>query len=375
MKKEILILCAVLMICFISCAKKTEGPEYPIVIETVDEIQILTNPDYPRDGKVTFNLIEEVSIGKEIGEDEYLLNRPIQMHVDNQGYIYVLDYGDSHILVYDDMGKYVRTIGRKGQGPGEFTALAFFDFSQDGRVFVNDYMNQRIIIFDREGNLLGGFKLEGFYMGILFAGDGRVYFQEKSQKKEVEPTSELKESQMITSIISTDSDGHNKKSLVDIETETIRIQAVEGGAMASSPRSERFIWALESRGKLYAGFNKTYQITVLNADGSVEFRFGREYTPVANEEHKENPRINEFHPAFFHNMLIDEDGNCWIRQFTPADFEGYLYDIFNQEGIFIKQAVLSYPLYMFKERKAYSLLASEFDYPMVKRFRLEEIRE
>ena len=119
----------------------------------------------------------------------------------------------------------------------------------------------------------------------------------------------------------------------------------------------------------------SFQITVLNADSSVEFRFGREYTAVANEEHKENPRLNEFHPAFFPNMLIDEDGNCWIRQFTPADFEGYLYDIFNHEGIFIKQAVLSYPLYMFKEGKAYSMLVSEFDYPMVKRFRLEGIKK
>ena len=376
MRKLILILCVFLLILFISCAKKTEDLEYPIVVETVDEIKVLTNPDYPRDGKVAFNLIEEVSIGKDIGEEEYLLNRPFQMHVDNQGYIYVLDIRDCHILVYDDMGKYVRTIGRKGQGPGEIMSLAFFDFSQDGRVFVNDYMNQRIIIFDREGNPLGDFKLDGSYYGMLFASDSRVYFQKSSRKKEVEPTSEYQEIQMITSIISMDSEGQNKNPLFDIETETIRTKAMEGGSISvSGPRTERFVWALDPRGKLYAGFSKTYQITVLNADNSVEFRFGREYTAVANEEHKENPRLNEFHPAFFPNMLIDGDSNCWIRQFTPADFEGYLYDIFNQEGIFIKQAVLSNPLYMFKEGKAYSLLATEFDYPMVKRFRLEEINE
>ena len=210
---------------------------------------------------------------------------------------------------------------------------------------------------------------------MLFAGENRVYFQKKSQKNEVELTSEFQDIQMITSIVSMDSEGQNKKNLIDIETETMRSRAVEGGSVATSSSSERFIWALDPRGKLYAGFSKTYQITVLNADGSVDFRFGRQYTPVANEEHKKNSRINEFHPAFFPNMLIDEDGNCWIRQFTAADFEGYLYDIFNQEGIFIKQAVLSYPLSMFKEGKAYSLLASEFDYPMVKRFRLEEIKE
>ncbi len=376
MKKQILILCVFLLIFFISCAKKTEDLEYPIVVETLDGIKVLTNPDYPRDGTVAFNLVEEVSIGKEIGEEEYLLNRPSQMHVDNQGYIYILDNRDCHILVYDDMGKYVRTIGRKGQGPGEFMSLAFFDFSQDGRVFVNDYMNQRITIFDREGNPLGDFKLEGFYRGMLFASDSRVYFQKTSRKKEVELTSEYQEIQMITSIFSMDSEGQNKNRIMDIETDTIKTKAIEGGALiVGGSRTIRFVWALDPRGKLYVGFSKTYQITVLNADGSVEFRFGREYTAVANEEHKENPQLNEFHPAFFPNMLIDGDSNCWIRQFTPADFEGYLYDIFNHEGIFIKQAVLSYPLYMFKEGKAYSLLVSGFDYPMVKRFRLEEIKE
>lgn len=183
MQKQILILCVFLLILFISCAKKTEDLEYPIVVETLDEVKVLTNPDYPRDGKVTFNLIEEVSIGKEIGEEEYLLNRPFQMHVDNQGYIYVLDIRDCHILVYDDIGKYVRTIGRKGQGPGEFMSRAYFDFSQDGRVFVNDVMNQRITIFDLEGNPLGDFKLEGSYYGMLFASDSRVYFQKSSRKK------------------------------------------------------------------------------------------------------------------------------------------------------------------------------------------------
>ncbi len=376
MKKLILILSVFLLILFISCAKKTEDLEYPIVVETVDEIKVLTNPDYPRDGKVAFNLIEEVSIGKDIGEEEYLLNRPFQMHVDNQGYIYVLDIRDCHILVYDDMGKYVRTIGRKGQGPGEIMSLAYFDFSQDERVFVNDYMNQRIIIFDRDGNSLGGFKLEGSYLGMLFASDSRVYFQKTSRKKEVELTSEYQEIQMITSIFSMDSEGQNRNHLIDIETDTIRQRAVEGSViLVGGSRTERFVWALDPRGKLYAGFSKTYRISVLNADGSVDFRFGREYTAVANEEYKEKPSLNEFHPAFFPIMLIDEDGSCWIRQFTPADFEGYLYDIFNPEGIFIKQAVVSYPLYMFKEGKAYSMLVSEFDYPMVKRFRLEEINE
>lgn len=372
MRKQIIILCVVILIGFASCGKKAEEPAYPVVTETIDGINVLTNPDYPRDGRVTYSLIEEVSIGEETGPEEYLLNRPVELRIDDQGYFYILDWRDCHILVYDDSGKYVRTIGRKGQGPGEFRAPAFFDFLSDGRLFVNDGMNQRISIFDLEGNHLGDFRLEGFYIGMLIDTRNRIYLQKRSQKKEVKPTTEFQEIQMITGVYSLDSDGQDMTHLVDVEVETVKMKAMEGGVLTvGGSRDERFVWALNPAGKLYVGFSKIYQISVLSEEGAVEFRFGREYTPIANEEHKKDPRVPEFYPAFNTNMLIDGEGNCWIRQFTLADFEGYLYDTFDSEGIFTRQAVLSYPLYMFRDGKAYSLLRSEFDYPMVKRFRLE----
>jgi hypothetical protein len=373
MKKLIFFLCATLLIVSSSCSTKEDTPEYPVATEMIKDVTVFTNPDYPRDGRVAYSLIEEVSIGEEVGAEEYLLNRPFDLKIDDQDFFYIQDWMDCHILVYDENGRYVRTIGRKGQGPGEFLSPAFFDFSQDGRLFVNDGRNQRITIFDHQGNPLGDFRLEGFYGGLIINKSDRIYLQKRSQKKEVEATSELQEVQMITSVYSMNLDGQNMTQLIDIETETVRTQAVEGGSVTvSGPRWERFVWALNPEGKLYAGFSKTYQITVLSAEDTEEFRFGREYTPVANEAHIENPRIAEFHPAFYPHLVIDGDGNCWIRLFTPADFEGYLYDIFNANGIYIEQTVLPYPLHLIKDGKAYSLLATEFDYPMVKRFRLEK---
>ena len=374
MKKQIIILWVIILIGFASCSKEAEEPAYPVVTETVDGIKVLTNPDYARDGRVTYNLIEEVSIGEETGPEEYLLNRPVDLKIDDKGYFYIVDWSDCHILVYDDNGKYVQTIGRKGQGPGEFMAPAYFDILSDGRLFLNDGMNQRISIFDPEGNPLSDFRLEGYYRGMLIDSSDRVYLQKGSAKKEVEPTSEFQEVQMVTGVYSMEADGQNMTHLVDIETETQRKKAMPGGTLVvSGSRNERFVWALNPTGRLYAGFSKTYQISVLSGDKAVEFRFGREYQPVANEEHEKDSRVPKFYPAFYPNMLIDGEGNCWIRQFTPADFEGYLYDIFNPEGIFIKQAIVSYPLSLFKDGKAYSLLRREFDYPMVRRFRLEEV--
>lgn len=41
--------------------------------------------------------------------------------LDGEGTMYVLDAGNSQIVVIDEVGGIVRTIGRQGQGPGEFT--------------------------------------------------------------------------------------------------------------------------------------------------------------------------------------------------------------------------------------------------------------
>ncbi|MCJ7581450.1 MAG: hypothetical protein MUP98_13065, partial [Candidatus Aminicenantes bacterium] len=42
----------------------------------IDDVQVVTNPNYPRDGIIRDILEEELSIGLIEGPDEYMLNRP-----------------------------------------------------------------------------------------------------------------------------------------------------------------------------------------------------------------------------------------------------------------------------------------------------------
>lgn len=66
------------------------------------------------------------------------------------------------ILVADDAGPFVRyldfagallaTLGRRGQGPGEFRSLAGLAELPGGLIAVSDSRNRRITIFDREGS-------------------------------------------------------------------------------------------------------------------------------------------------------------------------------------------------------------------------------
>jgi hypothetical protein len=63
---------------------------------------------------------------------------------------------------FDSAGTFERTIGRYGQGPGEY-ATKFVDIAAaaDGQVFLSDKMQRRVVRFDTSGKYLGDFHLPG----------------------------------------------------------------------------------------------------------------------------------------------------------------------------------------------------------------------
>ena len=94
----------------------------------------------------------DLTIGAEDGSDNELFYRVYDIAVSTKGRIYVLDNGLDRVQVYDSTGSYQQTIGRKGEGPGEFffpTAIAVDPF---GRLYVAD--QARITVFDEKGNFL-----------------------------------------------------------------------------------------------------------------------------------------------------------------------------------------------------------------------------
>lgn len=67
----------------------------------------------------------------------------------------------SHKLqVYDNDGEHLFTIGKRGNGPGEFNFPTHVTI-KDNLVFVNDTMNFRIQVFDNKGNHIRSFGIHG----------------------------------------------------------------------------------------------------------------------------------------------------------------------------------------------------------------------
>lgn len=99
-------------------------------------------------------LVEELSIGVADGAEEYMLGDVADLVLARDGSIYVLDRQVPAVRHYDAQGKFLRTIGRSGQGPGEFRSASGLALTKDGRLLLWDTGNWRINVYSANGDVL-----------------------------------------------------------------------------------------------------------------------------------------------------------------------------------------------------------------------------
>jgi DNA-binding beta-propeller fold protein YncE len=118
-------------------------------------------------------------------------NRPSAVVTAPNGDIYVADgHGGSsnaRIMKFSKDGKFIKTWGRKGTGPGEFGELHAIALDSTGRVFVGDRGNSRIQIFDGEGNFLAQWKQFGRPSAIYIDANDALYVADHQSSAKLNP--------------------------------------------------------------------------------------------------------------------------------------------------------------------------------------------
>ena len=102
-----------------------------------------------------------------------VLRRPAGLARDpEQKLLYVADTYAHDIKVFDDEGRLVQLIGRRGEGNGEFNYPTHLAFAH-GELYVTDTLNSRVQVFGAGGEVLDRkFGARGLYVGNLVRPKG-----------------------------------------------------------------------------------------------------------------------------------------------------------------------------------------------------------
>jgi len=87
--------------------------------------------------------------------------------VDARERIYLVDGGERTVWVHDRQGRFIRRIGRGGQGPGEFQRPRDVAFLDDERILVSDADQQKLHVFSAEGDYQKSLVIGGQPLGSV----------------------------------------------------------------------------------------------------------------------------------------------------------------------------------------------------------------
>ena len=126
---------SILLSAAVSCGR--QQAEWKGTIEDVNGVELIKNPREPMYGERIYVLEEDLSIGKASDRQEHAFSEIIDVGADNEENIYVLDFKQSHVRVFDKVGGYLRTIGKMGQGPGEIQRPTSLYITPGNELLVN----------------------------------------------------------------------------------------------------------------------------------------------------------------------------------------------------------------------------------------------
>lgn len=119
----------------------------------------------------SLSIYDELSIGVEEGNDDYMFGLIQDVCTDDQLNIYVVDGLRKRVAKYNKDGNFKLSFGEEGQGPGQFdapVAMAFYE----NKIYVLDFF--RIHIFSHDGKYLSSFPVDFRGIDVEFNARGQL---------------------------------------------------------------------------------------------------------------------------------------------------------------------------------------------------------
>jgi hypothetical protein len=294
--------------------------------------------------------------------------------------IYVWDAQVSELRLFDADGSFVKQIGRKGGGPGEYDRVNGLDVLPDGRVVMWDGGNARLNVYSASGEALATWRppITGFFTSAAVSSDtlGRVWLRGWITRKAADGSGSASDAWFVL-----DGSGVVRDTVIGPEFaggDGSFVVRTPSGGMVGRPRpyARAAVHAVSAFGRLVSGPSDPY---VLHSwFNGRPLRITHDWTPVliTRDERAQRRAFTEWSirqsapgwiwegsdvpstkPAYV-SLLPGKDGRVWVQvsveseRFTPAALPGAAvvarpavtfrareraWDVYGPDGVFLWQ--------------------------------------
>ena len=357
----------------------TESPAQKI--RTAGGVTVVSNGKKPvavKGQPTRIKLTEELSFGSSANPDESL-SQVSMFVVDGDGSVLALDFKEQKIKVYDKTGKFLRLIGKPGQGPGELGMASGIQLMADGTLVVEDTVNRRLALFKPSGEFIKNISMtgslglvnivlddKGNFVGRemgLSEGNAKMFFEVKKFDSNLKPLFTLDKTEFTVPIPGSGA----KMNILDM---------ISG-------------YQIDPAGNIYYGRNVDYEIKVYSPEGKHFRTIQKEYdrvkvtqadidemlermpSTVPGANIKDMISFPEYFPPY-QSFLLDDRGRLYVRTFTKGKAKReYEIDVFDPEGRFIAQFITESDLRLWKAGEAYGIEETDEGYQVIKRYSVQ----
>jgi len=357
---------ALSVLVFPSLSNAQRSSKWKGIITREGEVTVVHNPKVPMYKDEILRLNEQLAIGGSKASEPYSLAAVKSLAVDDTGTIFVLDEKDIVIKMFDKSGKFIKSFGQKGQGPGDLNSPSRITFDRTKRILVVRNGPLGLSLFERDGAFLKTIVTEDIKAShnAVFDTQGRLCINRIRVQDMEHRWDVLKK--------------YDSEITTAVEMKSIPI---------GSPYNvvaPMVAWTIDRKDNIVFGYPQKYEIEIIDSQGKTIKKIRRDYDPIEvgpemkerNEKALKESRLpaeiaskiflSKYHSAYA-NFLVDEANRLFVANWKQKERD-YFYDVFDENGRYLAEVLLPHRSILFEGGKLYTCETDQEDYPVIKRY-------
>jgi hypothetical protein len=265
------------------------------------------------------------------------------------GRLHVLDGGQRQLIVFDSLGSLLGRWGRRGKGPGEYTAPNAIAMLHDSVALLDRPGSGRIMIFGPDGAWVRDWRVNAptgandlilyrtgadmFWTQTAFVGDGgirRAYLRQPP--RDASDTVDVRTAQVPGLLVISCAAGGGAFSFYPAPFGPVAItRPFRSGNQAVAVSSDYRLWIIAPSGDTLLGIERVKPpATLTDAEWDAEVQKFQAWrasrgNPACTRSGFERPAVR----PVVQRMFVDDEGLLWVETYGGA--EG-VYEVFGEDG-------------------------------------------